>query len=322
MNQKCFAPHNAFSVGETTVIGKEIGKLITADYRNEMNLFFNFDLLETPGHNRFDNYEYDLNYLKKYFIYYQSDLGSNRYWWSIFFENHDNPRMISKISNNPLYRQKIGKLLGLIQFTLKGTPFIYQGQELGSINKKFNSIDQLNDVESINRYNELIKNTKDKKAVLESTIHGSRDHGRAPMQWDDTANGGFSGVNKNVKPWILQDDDYKENNVSIESIDNDSVLNFYKKIIEIRKDNISELVYGDVKFEYKYKKNIFIYKRISKNKEFVIEVNLSNKKVRKPHIYNSQYGLILSNYKAEEQDKFYLNSYEANLYIRILGDKK
>ena len=117
-------------------------------------MVFNFDALENPGKTRFDDYRYDLRYLKKYLLDWQQNYGDNC-WMSLFFENHDNPRMVSKVNPDPAVRAPLAKLLATLQLTLKGTPFIYQGQELGLANVDFASINEINDVESRNLYQEL-----------------------------------------------------------------------------------------------------------------------------------------------------------------------
>lgn len=126
-----------------------------------------------PGHTRFDDYRYDLNYLKQYYTEWMEGYGSGC-WMSLFFENHDNPRMISKINEDPEYRFAIGKLLGMIQFTLRGTPFIYQGQELGAINGSFTDISQIQDVESRNLYEEFCRTMGEEEALAPDPCRNPR----------------------------------------------------------------------------------------------------------------------------------------------------
>jgi oligo-1,6-glucosidase len=156
LKKEAFAPYRAFSVGETPGAGMEMCKLLTADYRGELDMVFNFDHLETPGHDRFDDYRYDLGYLGQYFTDWMENYGQHS-WMSLFLENHDNPRMISKVDPDPKYRNVLAKLLAVPLLTLRGTPFIYQGQELGMINRDFRSIGELRDVESLNLYGEYQK---------------------------------------------------------------------------------------------------------------------------------------------------------------------
>lgn len=180
---KAFDTTDAFSVGETPGVGMQMARLLTGEDRHELDMIFSFDHLETPGHTRFDDYRYDLNYLKQYYTEWMEDYG-NGCWMSLFFENHDNPRMISKINEDPEYRFAIGKLLGMIQFTLRGTPFIYQGQELGAINGSFTDISQIQDVESRNLYEEFCR-TMGEEEALRRILAGTRDHARLMMDWQE-----------------------------------------------------------------------------------------------------------------------------------------
>ncbi len=300
---EAFEPYEAFSVGETPGVGMEMSKLLTADYRQELDMVFSFDHLETPGHVRFDDYEYDLNYLKEYFINWMENYG-DACWMSLFYENHDNPRMISKVCKNPIYRRQLAKLLAMIQLTIKGTPFIFQGQEIGSVNKEFQTIKDLRDVESINLYNELIEKVSS-KAAFEKVLSGSRDHARVPMQWSDKKNAGFT----EGTPWILTDEDYKEWNVEKQLKGEQSVINFYKELIGLRKEH-KVLIYGQFEATNKKQKDMFTYYRKWEDEVFYIECNLSSHSLKR---YSSikGYELILSNYSEPAKD---LRPYEANLY--------
>lgn len=300
---EAFEPFKAFSVGETPGVGMEMSKLLTADYRQELDMVFSFDHLETPGHVRFNDYEYDLNYLKEYFIHWMEDYG-DACWMSLFYENHDNPRMISKVNKNPAYRKPLAKLLAMIQLTLKGTPFIFQGQEIGSVNKAFQSATDLRDVESINLYKELIEKSSAEDAFRE-VLNGSRDHARTPMQWSSKKNAGFTeGI-----PWIVTDADYKQWNVEKQLENEDSVLNFYRQLIQFRKEH-KALIYGSFEAVNKKRKDSFTYYRRGEKEEFYVQCNLSSNTIKR-NTLASGYELILSNYSEPAKD---LRPYEANLY--------
>lgn len=308
MRKETFDKHGAFTVGETPGVGMEMSKLLTANYRKELDMVFSFDHLEAPGHVRFDIYKYDLNYLKQYMIDWMDNYGDNC-WMSLFYENHDNPRMISKVNNDPMYRQVIGKLLAVIQFTLKGTPFIFQGQELGLVNKDFSSIEDFMDIETLNKYEELLKEM-DNESAFKKILAGSRDNSRTPMQWSSDKNGGFS----EGKPWIVNDEDYRNFNVEWELHDKESILNFYRKMITLRKEN-KALIYGDFKAVNSKKKDIFTYYRELHGKRFYIECNLSSNEIKR-YTEVEKYQLLLSNYK---QSSKVLRPYEANIYLQILN---
>ena len=300
LKEKAFAPYGAFSVGETPGTGMEMSKLLTGDGRNELDMVFSFDHLETPGHTRFDDYQYDLNYLKSYMIDWMEHYG-NRCQPSLFYENHDNPRMISKVNPAPEYREVLGKLLAVIQLTLRGTPFIYQGQELGMINQDFQSITDLRDVESINLYEELCR-TMEQEAVFRTVLAGTRDHARTPMQWSKEQYAGFS----TVKPWLMMDEDYRLCNVEAQRKDENSILRFYQKAIALRRAH-PVIHYGEVIITNKKVKNLFTYYRKDTTETLYIENNLSpcSLKRRKP----PKGECLLSNYSETSPSE--LRPYEA-----------
>lgn len=303
MKEKAFMPYNAFSVGETPGIGIEMSKLLTADYRKELDMVFSFDHLETPGHTRFDDYQYDLNYLKSYMIQWMENYG-NHCQPSLFYENHDNPRMISKINPDPKYRDVLGKLLAVIQLTLRGTPFIYQGQELGMINQNFQSIADLRDVESLNLYEELCS-TMNKEKAFARVLAGSRDHARTPMQWNDQKYAGFS----DGKPWIMMDKDYKNCNAAKQLQNENSVLRFFQKLIALRKAH-RVIYYGDVQFTNQKEKDLFTYYRKDETETLYVEINLSS--FDQQRVTYPKGICLLSNYIEESPSS--LRPYEANIW--------
>lgn len=302
LREASFDRYNAFSVGETPGVGREMGKLITADYRKELDMIFNFDALETPGHSRFDDYEYDLNFYKEYILDWYDHIDDHNQM-SLFFENHDNPRMVSKVSKSGAYRTEIAKLLAVMQLTLKGTPFIYQGQELGLVNTAFKSMDEIKDVESINLYNKLLSEGKSEKEAFDTILAGSRDHARTPMRWNASKNAGFT----DGTPWIGLDEDYKKWNVEIESSGKDSVLSFYKEILALRKTD----AFGTMKIEFldRKKKNLLHFLREGEEQGYRVVINLSSHNVRRPE---GKGEVIISNIKSIDNDN--LAPYEATVY--------
>lgn len=310
MRREAFEPFGAFTVGETPGVGLCMSRLLTAESRKELDMVFSFDHLETPGHVRFEEYLYDLRYLKQYMTEWMEQYG-NDCWMSLFYENHDNPRMVSKVEPDPMYREAVAKLLAMLMFTLKGTPFVYQGQELGAVNCEFTSVGDLRDVESINLYEELLPELGEQEA-LRKVLSGSRDHARTPMQWNDSPNAGFT----EGTPWIGVNKDYAKWNVAKQSKREDSVLNFYKRLIAIRKKNLA-LVYGSFQPVQRRDKNVFNYIRELEGNTFYVECNLSKKKLRRKHPVDG-YQLLLSNYREPSGS---LRAYEANLYVVRRNEK-
>ncbi|MDR2183916.1 MAG: alpha-glucosidase [Clostridiales bacterium] len=279
LRSTAFAPYDAFSVGETPGVGMEMAKLLTADYREELDMIFSFDHLENPGKTRFDDYRYDLNYLKAYLIKWtQNYVGHS--WMSLYFENHDNPRMVSKINPDAAMHRPLAKLLAVIQLTAQATPFIFQGQEMAAANHNFTHIDQLRDVESIGLYNELAPQIGE-AAAFARVIAGSRGHARMPMVWEHGA-------------------------------DAESVRDFYKAMIALRKQNPA-LVYGKTEFAHTKTGDYFAYYRRLDGDVFFVECNLCEAPKGKSRA-KAGYQLLLSNY---DNDARAFAPYEARVY-RVL----
>jgi oligo-1,6-glucosidase len=250
LREKAFKPYNAFSVGETPGVGVQMGRLLTDEYRRELDLIFSFDHLETPGHVRFDEYRYDLPYLKQFYqTHLNADCGHG--WNTLFFNNHDNPRMLSKIDPDGEYAEALARLLAVLQLTLRGTPFIYQGDEIGSRNEPFASIEELRDVERLNLYAELVKTMPPDRA-FKRVLAGTRDHARAPLRWEEFENQRGTA---------------------------DSVWQFYRKLIALRRSSRA-LIYGELQFLRPKDKTLLSYTRCLAGECFYecfyIEANLSS----------------------------------------------
>ncbi|MDZ4907049.1 alpha-amylase family glycosyl hydrolase, partial [Clostridium perfringens] len=157
----------------------------------------------------------------------------NKGWNALFIENHDIPRVVSTWGNDKEYWRESATALGLMYFMQQGTPFIYQGQEIGMTNVKYESVDEYNDVKSINAYNDMLENGFTEEQCIKHLWAVSRDNARTPMQWSNSINAGFS----NSKPWIGINPNYKYINVEDQINDKESILNFYKDMIRIRKNN-------------------------------------------------------------------------------------
>ena len=288
IQKKAFSPHRAFSVGETPGLGMKMCQLVTGEERKELDMVFSFDHLETPGHVRMDDYEYDLNYYRDYMIDWMEHYGNNC-WMSIFYNNHDNPRMVSKISKNPKYQDRIAKLLAVMQFTLKGTPFVFQGDEMGLVNYPFTSMDQITDVEAKGYYEEHIKNQSHEE-VFATILAGTREHTRVLLPWNETLPEYHAGLKQEMKEEIRQ---------------------VYKKLIELRRSD-ETFVYGD--FEgLNRKKDRFTYRRRLDGKEYIIDCNLGQKE---QNAWNPKegYELIYPEYPDCIRK---LDAYEARIWKKI-----
>jgi oligo-1,6-glucosidase len=275
LRREAFEPFKAFSVGETPGVGREMAKLLTAEDRGELDLVFRFDHLENPGKTRFDSYCYDLNDYKKRLAADLSVLGSGD-WISLFFENHDNPRMTSKVNCDETLRDPLAKLLIGLLLTTRGTPFLYQGQEIGMGNGDFNSIDEIRDVESLNRYAALTA-SKEKDEAFQEILAGTRDHARLPVSWNKKANAGFT----DGTPWIKTASDCETRNVELQRDDETSVWNFTRNLIALRRAK-KTLIYGETSFHKLKKKDYWGMIRKDGENACFIEANLSDKEIRRP----------------------------------------
>ena len=267
----------AVMIGETPGIGVETGRLLTGEDRHELDLVFGFDHLENPGKTRWDDYRYDVNHLKRYMIDRQARLGAGD-WVSLFWENHDNPRMISKVDPDPRYRTALGKALAAIQLLSRGTPFIYQGQEIAAINQDFPDASAFRDIESVNRFSPGGGGAESVDAVLA----GSRDHARTPMRWDTSECHGFT----TGEPWIGFHEDSTGYTVAEQREDPDSVLNFYRRLIDLRRAHRA-LRLGDVSFVAARRRDYFGWLRELDDQSFLIEVNLSSRPLTPPRHHHT-----------------------------------
>lgn len=232
-------------------------------------------------------------------------------WAALFLENHDLIRSVSRFGDEKDYWKESSKALALMYFMQMGTPFIYQGQEIGMTNADYNSIDDFDDVATIQQYKIRVANgmsEEDSLAIVKAT---TRDNSRTPMQWNSEKNSGFS----KGTPWIKVNNNYKKINVEDQLKDEDSILNFYKKMISIRKEN-KTLAYGKYDILMDNNANVYAYTRKDENGEFLIVTNISKEveDISVPYDF-SKMELIMKNYKdVKECDYNKLRPFEARLY--------
>ena len=265
----------AVMIGETPGIGIQTGRLLSGWARKELDLIFNFDVLETPGHQRWSDYTYDLNYLAEFWSNYNASIGEGD-WVALFVENHDNPRMVSKIcpeaEHDPVLRRRIARLLGTMQLTMRGTPFIYQGQELGAVNEPFVSSADLRDVESINRYAALQERGRSPQEAWNEIMVGSRDHARTPMRWTEDVDLSHA--------WLPRTESTPGFSATAQQADPDSVWSWYRELIALRRQ-YSALSTGRLEV-ISHEKDVFCYVRRDDDSAWLIELNLSNETRRRP----------------------------------------
>ncbi|MDM0463875.1 glycoside hydrolase family 13 protein [Clostridium perfringens] len=311
LKEETFSKYDIVTVGEANGVSANEADHWVAEDEGTFNMIFQFE------HLNLWNYEegqgFDVKAYKDVLTNWQNSL-EGKGWNALFIENHDIPRVVSTWGNDKEYLTECAKAFGAIYFLQKGTPFIYQGQELGMTNVKYHSISEYDDVKTINTYNERIESGVSEEIALKEAWVTSRDNSRTPMQWNSNKNAGFTCG----KPWIGVNENYKTINVEVEERNENSVLNFYKKLIRLKKSN-EALIYGVYDLILEEDENIFAYTRTLNNHKFLIMANLTEEKAK--YIYEKEKlnskDLILNNYEVcahENLTEFTLKPYECRVY--------
>ena len=297
MNKKTFGNYKTLTVGETWSADTEHTKLYSNPDGSEFSMVFTFEHIMFTS-NKWET-SIDKEKLKEIFKKNQTELF-NKGWNSLFFNNHDLPRLISRYGDEN-YREITGKQWAMILHCMQGTPFIYQGEELGMTNRNWTH-EEIRDVEAINYYNQAIK-THDESYVLDKINKISRDNARTPMQWNDKVYGGFS----EKEPWIIVNENYKEINVENSLNNKNSLLYTYKELINLRK---TEEIFEKGNFELlDFGKDFLAYKRVYNNTELYLISNLTpDEKDLNLEISGE---LIMSNYDSNNNYK----AYETRIYL-------
>lgn len=315
MYDTCFKGRDIMTVGETPGISIERAMELSNKPKNYLDMVFQFShisLDEEAGKGKWFLKELDKRDLKNVFEKIQNIFKDNG-WTSLFWSNHDQPRAVSRYGNDKLYRNKSAKMLHTLLYSLKGTSFVYQGEEIGMTSIYFDDIKDYRDVESVNMYNDFIGRGYSKDFIINSLKVKSRDNSRTPIQWNTTSYAGFS----DKEPWIKVNSNYREINVENEFIDKDSILNYFINFFKIRK-NSETLILGDTKFIDTLNNDVISYKREYKNNEIVVFANFSE--VENDYIFEEfeNYKLVITNYELFKINKinklppYYVGVYERN----------
>ena len=319
MNKKTFGDKNLLTVGETWGCTPEIAKKYSNPDGSELSMVFQFEhilLDQQPGKDKWDLKPLDLLDLKKTLSKWQIELDGTG-WNSLFWNNHDVPRIVSRWGNDKEYRVESAKMLATLLHGMKGTPYIYQGEELGMTNIKFDDLSDYKDIESLNMYKERIEQGYKHEDIMESIYTKGRDNARTPIQWDDSENAGFT----TGKPWIKVNPNYKEINAKVQVNDEKSIFNYYKNLIKIRKVN-PIVVYGKYELILENNKEIFAYTRSLDDETLLVICNFTGnntKFVFEEKIEFKTSELLISNYEIEDEsiNNIELKPYEARMYKLI-----
>lgn len=272
MNKATFGEKDLLTVGETWGATPEIAKLYSNPERHELSMVFQFEhsLLDNePGKEKWDLKPLDVTELKTVLSKWQTELGEEG-WNSLFWNNHDLPRIVSRWGNDKEHRVRSAKAFAILLHMMKGTPYIYQGEELGLTNTPVSSIEELDDIESINMYHDRVSKGFSIDSIMTSLNAKGRDNARRPIPWTDEANGGFT----TGTPWLALNPNYKEINVEAELKNPDSVFHTYQKLIQLRRDH-SIVVWGDYEL-LNTSSNVFAYYRTLGEERWLTVVNLSD----------------------------------------------
>ncbi|MDR2822033.1 MAG: alpha-glucosidase [Acholeplasmatales bacterium] len=302
LQEEVFGPKKILTIGETVFSTVKDANIFTNKKALELDMIFSFEHMEIDAiflkwFHRKVRFKRLINVLAKW----QTEVKQN----AIYFENHDQPRSISRWFKK--YDERQAKLLGLLLFSLKGTTFIYQGEEIGMTNYPFSTFDEIRDIESKNVYEILTKNFKvPKKSAFKIIKKVSRDNARTPMQWENELNASFSGA----EPWINVNKNLSYINVLNEINDSNSTLNFYKKLIKFKHEN-NILKYGDFRLN-KVNNKYAIIERIYQNKVLGFIFNFTGKKTK----LVLDFDILFTTNSSLKENKNFLLPYEGLVYQR------
>ena len=310
MYRNTLAGKNLLTVGECWGATPEIAKLFSAQKRHELSMVFQFEhiMLDQNGGDKWNLKPLNLLDLKRVFTKWQTQLA-NEGWNSLFWNNHYLPRIVSRWGDDGKYRIQSAKMLAILLHGMKGTPYIYQGEEIGMTNIEFNTIDDFADIEAVNMYKERIAAGCDRESVLRSLRAKARDNARTPMQWNDSENAGFT----QGKPWYRVNPNYPQINVENALADENSVFYCYQKLIKLRREN-PIMVYGDYALLLPDDENIYAYTRTYQDKTWLVICNFYKNSVE--FSLNGTGKVLISNYENSCTDlkNGRLRPYEAVIY--------
>ena len=312
MRQKALNNADTITVGECAGVTLEEAKKYARSDEKELNMVFQFEHMDVDGDEKAGKWttkKMDLRDMKKILTRWQKGLQDVA-WNSLYWENHDQPRSVSRFGNDSdEYREISAKMLATCLHMMQGTPYVYQGEELGMTNCPFNTLENFRDLESINAFHELTEQgKKTEEEMLAAISYKGRDNARTPMQWDDSAYAGFS----TAEPWIMVNPNYTKINAKDQVSREDSVFKYYQKLIKLRHES-DLIVYGTYDLILDDDKDIYAYTRTLEDEKLVVYCNFSanTREVEVPAEFTDG-KILISNYTDAKADKkITLRPYEA-----------
>jgi glucan 1,6-alpha-glucosidase len=302
------------TVGETWSATPETAKTYSNPDGSEFSMVFQFEYIlldQQEGKSKWDLAPLDFIKLKQVLSKWQTELSDSG-WNSLFWNNHDLPRIVSRWGNDREYREESAKMLATIIHGMKGTPYVYQGEELGMTNMRAD-ISEYRDIETLNLYRERLEEGYKKEDIMASIYAKGRDNARTPMQWDASLHAGFS----QATPWMLVNPNYLEINAGEQLTREDSVFHYYRQLIALRK-KYEIIRFGNYELLYAKDKQIFAYQRTYGNEKLKVFCNFTDKTANICREDFKNYELLLCNYSAIEEEEV-LRPYEARMYIHAGG---
>lgn len=316
MNKEVLSKYDIMTVGETPGVDTEAAKLYVNEDRNELNMLFQFELMDIDSGEggKWNLKPWKLTTFKNIMYKWYEGL-KEKGWNSLFMNNHDQPRMVSRFGNDKEYRVQSAKMLATFLHTWQGTPYIYQGEEIGMTNVQFEDISEYKDIEIINMFNEKSAQGIPKEVLMKSIYAKGRDNARTPIQWNSSKNAGFT----QGKAWINVNPNYKDINVENALKDKNSIFYYYQQLIKLRKQ-YEVIVYGDINLLYKDDESIFAYIRNFEEERLMVVLNFFHKEVefKLPGYVEYKEAIpLICNYEVEEHNlrSISLKPYEARVYL-------
>jgi oligo-1,6-glucosidase len=319
MNKLVLSHYDIMSVGETPGVTPDEAALYTGTERNELNMVFQFQHmgLDSAADDKWDVVPWKLSELKRVMSRWQEGLYGVG-WNSLYLNNHDQPRMVSRFGNDTTYRIESAKMLATFLHMMQGTPYVYQGEEIGMTNVAFPSITHYADVETLNMWRErVIDGGADPDLMLKAIHQKGRDNARTPMQWNSTR---FAGFTEGEKPWLEVNPNYREINAEQATADPQSIFHYYKKLIRLRKTH-DVIVDGRYALLLPDHPEIYAYTRTLESEVLLVVLNFYGGTPAFTLPQDVTYGqseLLISNYAVtpgHKPDEFTLKPYEACVYL-------
>jgi oligo-1,6-glucosidase len=300
MNKATFGDKDLLTVGETWGATPEMAKLYSDPARNEFSMVFQFEHISLTWKygDKWNPIALDLPEFKRVLTKWQIELADEG-WNSLFWNNHDLPRAVSKFGNDGQYRVESAKMLATTLHMMKGTPYVYQGEEIGMTNVAFDSIDDYRDIETLNFYKERTENGVAPETMLAAVHENSRDNGRTPMQWSNTDNAGFS----QTQPWLQVNPNYPEINVDAALEDQHSIFYHYQKLIKLRK-SLPVIVHGAFEPVFEEHEQVFGYVRSDEQHRLFVLNNFTADEVTvvvPESLQTEQAECLIFNYESHQQ---------------------